>query len=266
MFGGLLDLRDLVVSDVMIHRTEMITACADDPPEEVIRAVLAEPVTRIPLWSGTPENIVGILHAKDLLRAIQRGDGDWSKIDVKAIARPPWFVPDIRPLSEQLKAFRRRKTPFAHGGRRVRRGDGGGHARGHSGGDRRRHHRRARRRGAGRAAAARRLGQRRRRRADPRPQPRHGLDACPTTRPPPSPGWSSTRRARFRSRARASPSMASASACCAATATASPRCASCRCRASRWPSRHRSGEPLVLSFFDDRQRGHLQHRRHRLRE
>jgi Mg2+/Co2+ transporter CorB len=75
--------------------------------------VLAEPVTRIPLWSATPENIVGILHAKDLLRAIQRGDGDWSKIDVKAIARPPWFVPDIRPLSEQLKAFRRRKTPFA---------------------------------------------------------------------------------------------------------------------------------------------------------
>jgi Mg2+/Co2+ transporter CorB len=113
MFGGLLDLRDLVVSDVMIHRTEMITVCADDPPEEVIRAVLAEPVTRIPLWSGKPENIVGILHAKDLLRAIQRGDGDWSKIDVKAIARPPWFVPDIRPLSEQLKAFRRRKTPFA---------------------------------------------------------------------------------------------------------------------------------------------------------
>ena len=113
MLGGLLDLRDLVVSDVMIHRTEMITVCADDPPEEVVRAVLAEPVTRIPLWSGTPENIVGILHAKDLLRAIQRGDGDWSKIDVKAIARPPWFVPDIRPLSEQLKAFRRRKTPFA---------------------------------------------------------------------------------------------------------------------------------------------------------
>ena len=113
MFGGLLDLRDLVVSDVMVHRTEMITVCADDPAEDVVKAVLAEPVTRIPLWSGKPENIVGILHAKDLLRAIQRGDGDWSKIDVKAIARPPWFVPDIRPLSEQLKAFRRRKTPFA---------------------------------------------------------------------------------------------------------------------------------------------------------
>ena len=113
MFGGLLDLRDLVVSDVMIHRTKMITACADDPPEDVVKEVLESPVTRVPLWSERPENITGILHAKDLLRALQGVDGDPTRIDVKAIARPPWFVPDIRPLSEQLKAFRRRKTPFA---------------------------------------------------------------------------------------------------------------------------------------------------------
>jgi Mg2+/Co2+ transporter CorB len=113
MFGGLLDLRDLVVSDVMIHRTEMITVCADDPSEEVVRAVLAEPVTRVPLWSGTPDNIIGILHAKDLLGAIRDVGGDFAKVDVKKIARPPWFVPDVRPLSEQIKAFRRRKTPFA---------------------------------------------------------------------------------------------------------------------------------------------------------
>jgi Mg2+/Co2+ transporter CorB len=113
MFGGLLDLRDLVVSDVMIHRTEMISVCADLPAEELVRAVLAEPVTRIPLWSGKPDNIIGILHAKDLLRAIRDADGNLSKVDVKAIARPPWFVPDVRPLSEQIKAFRRRKTPFA---------------------------------------------------------------------------------------------------------------------------------------------------------
>ena len=113
MLGGLLDLRDLWVSDVMIHRTAMITACADHAPEEVVREVLESPVTRVPLWSGRPENIVGILHAKDLLRALAAADGDASKIDIKAVARPPWFVPDIRPLSEQLKAFRRRKTPFA---------------------------------------------------------------------------------------------------------------------------------------------------------
>jgi Mg2+/Co2+ transporter CorB len=113
MFGGLLDLRELVVSDVMIHRTEMISVCADLPSREVTMAVLAEPVTRVPLWSGKPDNIIGILHAKDLLRAIRDADGDLSKVDVKAIARPPWFVPDVRPLSEQIKAFRRRKTPFA---------------------------------------------------------------------------------------------------------------------------------------------------------
>jgi Mg2+/Co2+ transporter CorB len=113
MFSGLLDLRDLVVSDVMIHRTAMIKVCADDPAEEVVKAVLKAAVTRIPLWSGRPENIIGILHAKDLLHAIGTVDGDLAKIDVKSIARPPWFVPEIRPVSEQLKAFRRRKTTFA---------------------------------------------------------------------------------------------------------------------------------------------------------
>jgi Mg2+/Co2+ transporter CorB len=113
MLGGLLDLRDLQVADVMIHRTEMATVCADDPPEEIVRTVLSSQFTRLPLWQGTPENIVGILHAKDLLRAIQAAEGNLGKIDVKSVALSAWFVPDIRPLSEQLKAFRRRKTHFA---------------------------------------------------------------------------------------------------------------------------------------------------------
>ncbi len=104
---------ELEVSDVMVHRTEMVTVNADDPPEQIVNSVLRAEFTRIPLWRGTPENIVGILHAKDLLRALNKADGDMSQIDVMAIALPPWFVPDIRPLSEQLKAFRRRKTHFA---------------------------------------------------------------------------------------------------------------------------------------------------------
>ena len=113
MFSGLLDLRDLTVSDVMIHRTEMITINADDPPEEVVKAALEAAVTRVPLWRGKPDNIVGIMHAKDLLRAIHAADGDLTRVDITAVLRPPWFVPDIRPLSEQLKAFRRRKTQLA---------------------------------------------------------------------------------------------------------------------------------------------------------
>jgi Mg2+/Co2+ transporter CorB len=113
MLGGLLDLRDLTVADVMIHRTEVIMVDAGEPPEQAVAAVLAAPVTRVPLWKETPENIIGILHAKDLLHALRTVNGDASQIDLAKIARPPWFVPEVRPLSEQLKAFRRRKTPFA---------------------------------------------------------------------------------------------------------------------------------------------------------
>jgi CBS domain containing-hemolysin-like protein len=104
---------DLAVSDVMVHRTAMVTINADLPTEELVRDVLASEYTRIPLWRDKPENIIGVLHAKDLLRAIRLADGDTSKIDVSAIALPPWFVPEMRTVSDQLKAFRRRKTHFA---------------------------------------------------------------------------------------------------------------------------------------------------------
>jgi Mg2+/Co2+ transporter CorB len=113
MLGGLLDLRELQVSDVMVHRTEMVMINADLPPEELVGEVLGTEYTRIPLWRDKPENIIGVLHAKDLLRAIRASDGDTSKIDVTTIMLPPWFVPEMRPVSEQLKAFRRRKTHFA---------------------------------------------------------------------------------------------------------------------------------------------------------
>jgi Mg2+/Co2+ transporter CorB len=113
MFGGVLDLRDLVVSDVMIHRTNMITLNADDEPGDLVNTVIASPVTRLPLWRGSTENIVGVLHVKDLLRALHAVDGDASKVDIAALMAPPWFVPETRPVSEQLKAFRRRKTQLA---------------------------------------------------------------------------------------------------------------------------------------------------------
>ena len=113
MFGGLLDLRELQVSDVMVHRTEMVMINADMPAEDLVREVLATEYTRIPLWREKPENIIGVLHAKDLLRAIRASEGDTAKIDVSTIALPPWFVPEMRSVSEQLKAFRRRKTHFA---------------------------------------------------------------------------------------------------------------------------------------------------------
>jgi Mg2+/Co2+ transporter CorB len=97
----------------MIHRTKMVMVNADDPPEEIVNAVVAAPVTRLPLWRGTPENIVGMIHARDVLRALHAAGDDPKHVDIAAIVSPPWFVPDTTPLYEQLKAFRRRKTPLA---------------------------------------------------------------------------------------------------------------------------------------------------------
>jgi Mg2+/Co2+ transporter CorB len=91
----------------------MVTLNVDDSPETVIQDLLAAEYTRVPLWRDKPENIVGVLHVKDLMRAMRAADGDVSKVDLMAIALKPWFVPEMRPLSEQLKAFRRRKTHFA---------------------------------------------------------------------------------------------------------------------------------------------------------
>jgi|FEC22Drversion2_1045045.scaffolds.fasta_scaffold00443_22 Mg2+/Co2+ transporter CorB len=113
MLGGILDLRDLQVSDVMVHRTEMRTINADDPPEKIVQEVLASPNTRLPLWQEEPDNIIGVLHARDMLRALAAAKGDASAIDIAAIMTPPWFVPDTTSLQDQLNAFLRRKAHFA---------------------------------------------------------------------------------------------------------------------------------------------------------
>jgi Mg2+/Co2+ transporter CorB len=113
MMGGLLDLRDVTVSEVMVHRTKMVMLDADEPASELVDAILAAGVTRIPLWRGSPDNVIGVLHAKEIWRALHAANGDAGALDLVAMAKPPWFVPDMTPLYEQLKAFRHRKTPFA---------------------------------------------------------------------------------------------------------------------------------------------------------
>jgi len=113
MLGGLLDLEDLSVSEVMVHRTKMRTINADLSSEEIVREVLSSPYTRLPLWRGSQENIVGVLHAKDLLRALDAVGGDAASLKVEAIALESWFVPDTTSLRDQLKAFLAKKTHFA---------------------------------------------------------------------------------------------------------------------------------------------------------
>ena len=111
--GGVLDLGDLEVSDIMIHRMAMRALNADDPPEVVIKMVLDSPYTRMPLWKGSTDNIIGVVHAKDLLRALAEPNMEPADLDISKIAQKPWFVPDSTNLMDQLNAFLRRRGHFA---------------------------------------------------------------------------------------------------------------------------------------------------------
>ncbi|PSM16193.1 MULTISPECIES: HlyC/CorC family transporter [Nitratireductor] len=111
--GGLLDLAELEVSDVMIHRTGMRLVNADDPPDVVVREILQSPYTRIPVYRQSTDNIVGVVHAKDLLRALHDVDNDPRRVDILKVASKPWFVPDTTTLHDQLNAFLRKKAHVA---------------------------------------------------------------------------------------------------------------------------------------------------------
>ncbi len=113
MLGGILDLKELQVSDVMIHRKNITMIDGDMPPEDIIERVLSQAHTRLPVYKGDSENIIGILHAKDLLRALSRANGNIRAINVASLIAKPWFIPDTTTLTEQLRSFLQRRTHFA---------------------------------------------------------------------------------------------------------------------------------------------------------
>ncbi len=113
MLGGVLDLGEMDVGEVMVHRKAISMIDADLPPREILAAALEAAHTRLPLYRDEPENIVGVLHAKDLLQAIAEADGKIDALDVKAIMRPAWFIPETTSLKDQLAAFLKRQSHFA---------------------------------------------------------------------------------------------------------------------------------------------------------
>ncbi len=113
MLGGVLDLRDLQVADIMIHRTKMETLNADNSPQEIVDVILKSQYTRIPLWKDEPENIVAVLHTKDLLSALGRAGWDIGQLDIMSFAQAPWFVPDTTTLKNQLNQFLKKKAQMA---------------------------------------------------------------------------------------------------------------------------------------------------------
>jgi Mg2+/Co2+ transporter CorB len=113
MLGGVLDLADMDVSQVMVHRTNIVMLDADHPVRSLVAEALESPFTRMPLYKGETENIVGVLHAKDLARAMEAVGGDLDRIDILSVANEPWFIPDTTNLKDQLNAFLRRRNHFA---------------------------------------------------------------------------------------------------------------------------------------------------------
>ncbi len=113
MISGVLDLRELTVGDVMIHRKNMMTVSAEQPAEDIVRALMATRHARVPVWREEPENIVGVLHTEDIVRAVLGNRQAFKGLDVRMLIAPPWFVPETMPLDELLDAFKEKRSHFA---------------------------------------------------------------------------------------------------------------------------------------------------------
>jgi Mg2+/Co2+ transporter CorB len=113
MLKGILDLGSVQVGEIMVHRKNVTMLNADDSLSTIVDQILSCPFTRLPLWRGNPDNIVGIINAKALLRAVRYHPGDLDGLDIMTIANKPWFVPESTDLLEQLHAFRRRREHFS---------------------------------------------------------------------------------------------------------------------------------------------------------
>jgi Mg2+/Co2+ transporter CorB len=113
MLGGILDLADMDVTEIMVHRKNIAMLDADLPPHELIDEALAAPFTRLPLYKDDPENIVGVLHARDLARAMAAIGGEVERLNILEVASEPWFIPDTTNVKDQLNAFLKRRTHFA---------------------------------------------------------------------------------------------------------------------------------------------------------
>ena len=113
MLRSILDLTNVEVGEIMTHRRNVVMIDATLPPSEIVDAVLNSAFTRVPLWQGEPDNIIGVLHAKALLREVHAHGGELERMDILAIAHKPWFTPDTTTLFDQLQAFRQRREHFA---------------------------------------------------------------------------------------------------------------------------------------------------------
>ena len=113
MLGSILDLNDIEVGSIMVHRKDVEAINADLPPSQLLHAALGTMHSRIPLYRDEPDNIIGLLHVKDLIKHYNDLRGNMTSEQIAAIAHKPWFIPETTNLRAQLLAFRARKQHFA---------------------------------------------------------------------------------------------------------------------------------------------------------
>ena len=115
MLSSVLDLGDVKVDEIMTHRASVSMINADDDPEDIVRFVLTSPHTRHPIYKDSTENIIGVLHVKSLLLALQKAseENNLATLDITDVAQDPYFIPETTDLFEQLQAFRARREHFA---------------------------------------------------------------------------------------------------------------------------------------------------------
>ncbi|MCH8347388.1 MAG: HlyC/CorC family transporter [Proteobacteria bacterium] len=113
MLESILDLDEILVEEIMIHRKNMVMLNFEDTPDAIIGQAVAKAYSRYPLYQGHRENIVGVLHTKDILIAIRKGERETAALSINKIMTKPWFVPETTTLREQLDAFLKRRVHFA---------------------------------------------------------------------------------------------------------------------------------------------------------
>jgi len=117
---GALDLKDREVEEIMLHRSDIEIIDAAASPQDIVTKSLASRYTRLPIFKDEPENIIGVIHTKDLLREVDKlvrgedgGPDAIDRLNIIDIAREPYFVPETTPLDDQMREFLLRKAHFA---------------------------------------------------------------------------------------------------------------------------------------------------------
>ncbi len=113
MLGGILDIRSMVVADIMIHRSKIIAINIDSPNEEFFKIALNSNHTRIPVWKDTPDNIIGILHIRDLIHKVYEEKATITDVNIANLLTNPIFIADNALVTKQLNIFRQGKSHIA---------------------------------------------------------------------------------------------------------------------------------------------------------